>query len=274
MIGIDDRSIKLQIRDTTDIGFWGIPTTWREWPQIPTASHARITPAITRIGKKPAPFMAAFSSKGPNTITPEILKKGQQMKLSTNAELSSTLSCPHISGIVGLLKSLYPNWSPAVIRSAIMTSDYDCIIIPNLFGPDVATTTLDNSHEPILNASYIKARPFSYGAGHVQPNHAYDLAATDYLKFLCTLGYNETLISLFSPKPNKCRGSINLSNFNYPSITIPRLVRSITVTRTVKNIGSPGTYITHVRKPIGISVYMKPTKLKFKKFCNSKLPES
>ncbi|MBA0579423.1 hypothetical protein Gorai_021680, partial [Gossypium raimondii] len=34
---------------------------------------ARIMPVTTLIGTKPAPFMAAFSSKGPNTITPEIL---------------------------------------------------------------------------------------------------------------------------------------------------------------------------------------------------------
>jgi len=33
-----------------------------------------ITKPATVLGTKPAPFMAAFSSQGPNTITPEILK--------------------------------------------------------------------------------------------------------------------------------------------------------------------------------------------------------
>lgn len=33
-----------------------------------------ITPPTTKIGTKPAPVMAAFSSKGPNTISPDILK--------------------------------------------------------------------------------------------------------------------------------------------------------------------------------------------------------
>ena len=35
---------------------------------------AYITHPTTKLHTKPAPFMAAFSSKGPNTIIPEILK--------------------------------------------------------------------------------------------------------------------------------------------------------------------------------------------------------
>lgn len=34
----------------------------------------KITPVITHLGVKPAPLMAAFSSKGPNRVTPGILK--------------------------------------------------------------------------------------------------------------------------------------------------------------------------------------------------------
>jgi len=36
--------------------------------------QAYITGATTQLGIRPAPFMAAFSSVGPSTITPEILK--------------------------------------------------------------------------------------------------------------------------------------------------------------------------------------------------------
>ncbi|KAK9284179.1 hypothetical protein L1049_023347 [Liquidambar formosana] len=245
---------------------------------------AYITRPMTQLSTKPAPFMAAFSSKGPNTITPEILKPditapgvsviaaytGAQgptnevydtRRVLFNSESGTSMSCPHVSGIAGLLKTLHPNWSPAAIKSAIMTS----------------ARTRDNSMEPMLNASYFKATPFSYGAGHVRPNRAmdpglvYDLTIDDYLNFLCALGYNQTLITLFSEGPHTCpEPPISLTDFNYPSITVPKLFGSITVTRTVKNVGFPATYKVRVRKPTGISVFVKPESLEFKEIGEEK----
>ncbi|XAR56343.1 Tripeptidyl-peptidase II [Bertholletia excelsa] len=239
---------------------------------------AYITRATTLLGVKPAPVMAAFSSQGPNTITPEILKPDiiapgvsvvaayteaegptnedfDTRRVMFNSISGTSMACPHVSGVVGLLKTLYPSWSPAAVRSAIMTT----------------ATTVDNTREPLTNASHSKVTPFSYGAGHLQPNRAmnpglvYDLTIKDYLKFLCGLGYNQTHIRIFSNGPFRCPKSINLADFNYPSITVHKLKGSITLTRKVKNVGSPGTYIAHVEKPLGVSVSVKPRSLRFER---------
>ena len=34
----------------------------------------------------------------------------------------TSMSCPHVSGIIAVLKSLHPQWSPAALKSAIMTT--------------------------------------------------------------------------------------------------------------------------------------------------------
>ncbi|GFQ02884.1 subtilisin-like protease sbt5.3 [Phtheirospermum japonicum] len=239
---------------------------------------ARITKPITELGTKPAPVMAAFSSQGPNTINPEILKPDitapgvsiiaayteaqgpaevdfDMRRVLFNSESGTSMSCPHIAGVVGLLKTLHPNWSPAAIKSAIMTT----------------ASTWDNTWKPITNASGLQATPFSYGGGHVQPNRAmdpglvYDLSTNDYLDFLCALGYTQTQIQLFSNHPYTCPSKpISLMNFNYPSITVPSLNGTITVTRKLKNVGtSSGVYNAFVHCPPGVSVQIQPRTLKF-----------
>ncbi|MED6208520.1 Subtilisin-like protease SBT5.3 [Stylosanthes scabra] len=240
---------------------------------------AYITHPKTLIHTKPAPFMAAFSSKGPNIIVPEILKPDitapgvsviaaytedegptnqmfDKRRIPYNSVSGTSMSCPHISGVVGLLKTMYPSWSPAAIKSAIMTT----------------ATTLDNEAEQLLNATNGKATPFGYGAGHVEPNRAmdpglvYDTTINDYLNFLCALGYNETQISTFSEGGDyKCARNFSLLNLNYPSITVPNLSGSVTLTRTLKIVGAPATYNVRVQNPSGISIFVKPNILKFKK---------
>lgn len=130
----------------------------------------------------------------------------------------------------------------------------------------------DNKKEPIRNSFSKKATPFEYGAGHIRPSRVldpglvYDLGKDDYLNFLCGRGYNSSLIRAFSGKPYTCPSNFNILNFNYPSITVPRLSNITTITRRVTNVGPPGKYVVRLaKKPAGVSVSVKPTELVFEK---------
>lgn len=210
-----------------------------------------------------------------------------------NVQTGSSMACPHASGIAGLLRTLHPDWSPAAIKSAIMTTGTQHLvffidqlkmkctsaILALLTFLTHAATTQDDSMEPILDdSSYAKATPFAYGSGHIQPNKAmdpglvYNLTTLDYLNFLCARGYNETMIKSFSNSTYKCSKSFSLADFNYPSISVPNLSEdSVTINRKVTNVGSPGTYKVHVKEPSEVEVLVKPRRLKFKRIGEVKM---
>ncbi|KAL0550253.1 hypothetical protein IC582_014759 [Cucumis melo] len=239
---------------------------------------AFITHVKTEMGIKPSPMVADFSSRGPNPIIdsmikPDIAAPGVSIlaafseyatatdfpldtrRVSFNFESGTSMACPHISGVVGLLKTLYPKWSPAAIKSAIMTT----------------AKTRDNSMKSILDYNKAKATPFQYGAGHVHPNNAidpglvYDTTIEDYMNFICAQGYNSTTLKRFYNKPYLCPKSFPLTDLNYPSISVPKLTIGVPVTinRRLKNVGTPGTYVARVKVSSKVSVTVKPSTLQF-----------
>jgi subtilisin family serine protease len=206
--------------------------------------------------------MAAFSSRGPlpqnarstgDLLKPDITAPGVQIlagnsPLDTNAlpgQLfqaigGTSMSSPHIAGIGALLKDLHPNWTPAEMQSAIMTSARQ-----NVFKQDGVTP----------------ADPFDFGAGHVVPNGAanpglvYPVAFDDYRAFLrsqslCTLCFGT------SPAPVAAPTALNV-----PSVTIRALAGVRTVTRKVKNVGPDATYRVDVVAPAGVDVSVSPSRL-------------
>ncbi|CAI0436214.1 unnamed protein product [Linum tenue] len=87
------------------------------------------------------------------------------------------MSCPHATGAAAYVKSLHRTWSPAAIKSALMTTARP------------------------LSAKYNPEAELAYGTGQINPIKAadpglvYDAGEKDYVKFLCGLGYSTTLLS-------------------------------------------------------------------------------
>ncbi|KAI3931435.1 hypothetical protein MKX01_040352 [Papaver californicum] len=242
-----------------------------------------MTRARTQNGVKPAPVMAAFSSKGPNmpditgpgvaiiaAYTQAISPAGETdpRRVLFNSESGTSVSFPHVAGVAGLLKTLHPDWSPSAIKSAIMTTGEK---------PISFSRTQDNQKMAMRNSSNLHATPFSYGSGQMRPNAAmdpglvYDVTTNDYLSFLSGLGYNETQLQSFTAGiPYKCNMKYGLADFNYPSITVPDLDGTTQVMRTVKNVGSPGTYKARIHAPEGVKVSVEPKTLTFEKIGEEK----
>ncbi|XP_014504298.1 subtilisin-like protease Glyma18g48580 [Vigna radiata var. radiata] len=240
---------------------------------------AYMTVARTYLGIKPAPIMAGFSSRGPSAVQPLILKPdvtapgvnilaayslaaspsnlpSDRRRIPFNMQQGTSMSGPHVAGIAGLLRTLHPDWSPAAIKSAIMTT----------------ATTLDNNNLPIRDAFDQIASPFDYGSGHIQPNHAmdpglvYDMRKRDYLNFICAHDHSQNFLRYFSSISYNCPESYNIENLNYPSITVAnRGLNPINVTRTVTNVGTPtSTYVVKANITEGFKVLVQPSSLSFK----------
>ncbi|XP_058109160.1 subtilisin-like protease SBT3.9 [Magnolia sinica] len=234
----------------------------------------------TTIGTLISPEVAFFSSRGPSSLSPSILKPdiaapGMNILASWSPASSSTdmglrapplnfkiesgtsMACPHISGIVALLKSIHPHWSPAAIKSALITT----ASIKDEYGQNMAA---EGSPHKI-------ADPFDYGGGHVDPNKAadpgliYDTRIKDHISFLCSMGYNNSAISSMTRHRIICnKTSWSQVDLNLPSISIPHLRKPLTVSRTVTNVGPvTSVYIAHVEAPPGVMVSVKPWILLF-----------
>lgn len=116
------------------------------------------------------------------------------------------------------------------------------------------------------------ADPFDYGGGVVDANAAvdpgliYDLGATDYIYYyLCSMGYTEAEISHLSQQKTVCPSKrASVLDLNLPTITVPALTNSTTVTRTVTNVGNlTAVYKAVIKAPPGSKVRVKPRVLAF-----------
>ncbi|KAJ0100791.1 hypothetical protein Patl1_06472 [Pistacia atlantica] len=222
-----------------------------------------------------APSVVSFSSRGPNPITTDILKPdltapgvdilaswSLATKVSESPEdnrvspyniISGTsMSCPHTSSIAAYVKSFHPTWSPAAIKSALMTTASP------------------------MNVEYNSDAEFGYGSGHLNPVKAadpgliYDAGVLDYVKLLCGQGYNATLLRILTGDNTSCSAANTgaVWDLNYPSFAVStNSTQSITRVfhRNVTNVGSPvSTYKAAVVTQPGLGIQVQPSVLSFK----------
>ncbi|XP_009781099.2 subtilisin-like protease [Nicotiana sylvestris] len=241
---------------------------------IPTAT---IVFKGTIIGDDRAPVVAGFSSRGPNFASPGILKPdiigpgvnilaawhiSLENNINTNSYFNmisgTSMSCPHLSGVAALLKSVHPDWSPAAIKSAIMTT------------ADILNLGLDFIEDQTYNPASVLAT----GSGHVNPSKAndpgliYDIEPADYVPYLCGLNYTDAQVGIILNRKVSCSEitSILEGQLNYPSFSIKVTVSSTaqTYSRTVTNVGQANSiYSVEIDSPPGVDVKVEPTTLAF-----------
>jgi subtilisin family serine protease len=235
------------------------------------AATQNATAAMTRfvvgVSSLKAPVMASFSSRGPNRYDANVLKPdltapgvdiiagvtpgmtAAQRADVVNGTLTppaawasyqgTSMSSPHVAGLAALLRQQYPSWTPAMIKSALMTTG------TNTFPDAIAS----GDTRGIL--------PFGQGAGHVNPNAAsapglvYNVTQADYRKYMCGAGV-----------ANQCvHGTMAGYNLNLPSISVGNVLGSVTINRAVTNVGpSTSTYNASISLS-GFSAVVSPASM-------------
>jgi subtilisin family serine protease len=205
-------------------------------------------------------IMAGFSARGPGPVAdilkPDVTAPGVNIIAGFTPEpanatpgenfayLSGTsMSTPHVAGVAALLRQAHPDWSPAAIRSALVTSARQDVRLPDSIGA---------------------ANPFDYGGGHIVPNDAlrpglvYDVSDDEYDAFAC--GVASPAVT-----PARCADlaaaghSFFARDLNQPAIAISRLASQETVTRRVSNVSDEAeSYNIEIAAPPGISVSVAP----------------
>jgi subtilisin family serine protease len=208
---------------------------------------AQLVPGNLTSVKTPYPQIADFSSRGPslssngNLLKPDLAAPGVNV-LAAVAPPSNdghsfafysgtSMAAPHIAGLAALYLAKHPDWTPMMVKSALMTTTSDV---------KTASGAIDND-------------PFARGAGEVQPSKmltpglVYDSGDADWLGYLEGNGVDTgTGVPAIAP-----------SNYNTPSIAVGQLVGTQTITRRVTAV-TGGIYRATISVP-GMKAVVTPS---------------
>jgi subtilisin family serine protease len=205
-------------------GHSGVTATWSQGTPTPT------TPDV----------MAAFSSRGPQAdfVKPDVTAPGVQVLAGMTPQptgsvngppgnlyqaiAGTSMSSPHAAGVSALVKSAHPDWTPGMIKSALMTS-----AVTNVVEEDGTTP----------------ATPFDDGAGSIRADRAVNP----------TLVFDESFADFVASDTDP----LHRIDLNIASVDAPTMTGLITTKRTATNVsGEEQDLKVSVDSPAGATIYV------------------
>jgi subtilisin family serine protease len=205
--------------------------------------------------------MAAFSSRGENRLTADLIKPdvtapgvnilagatptptsgpaGQLFQSISGTSMSS----PHVAGLMALITEVHPDWSPGMVKSALMTTSRQDV-------------TKEDGTTP--------ADPFDMGAGHVNPPSmfdpgiVFDTTIVDYVGAICSFGLDFLLRSPCSAYYAAWGATPDMSEYNQASIASGSVPGSQTISRTATNVTDRDLTLTPSFAIAGVSAIASP----------------
>ncbi|MPZ62864.1 MAG: S8 family serine peptidase [Propionibacteriales bacterium] len=213
---------------------------------------ARLSPVTREPALARAPRVAGFSSRGPTTaagsdlLKPDVTAPGVGVTAAASPQgtpggiwdnrSGSSVAMAHAAGMAAVLRAEHPGWSPAAVKSALMT-------------------TAAASTEPV--------HPFAEGAGSIDPRPAldpglvYDSGGVRWRNFLAGLGeLGQRAAASDTAK------ALRAENLNQPAIAVGGFAGRTAVTRAVTNVSRRSeTYTASIAGLGRLDVEVEPSAL-------------
>ena len=180
-------------------------------------------------------IMASGSSRGPinnfEMLEPDLVAPGTNILAAyagpgeIDLMSGTSMAGPHVAGSAAVMRSLFPDWSPAAIRSAIIMTA-------------LAGTSVDHDLSPVT--------PFVYGNGRI------DMSKAALAGVVMEVTYGEYVAA------NPAVGG-DIRTLNIPSYQNSNCLGGCSFTRTIKNVAGVDTaYVIAIEKSDGVEITTTP----------------
>ncbi|MCA9943560.1 MAG: S8 family serine peptidase, partial [Anaerolineales bacterium] len=210
----------------------------KAWLASGSGHTGTVAGTVMDISSSNADVMAGFSSRGANRaidiLSPNVTAPGVDIiaaygsggVVEWNSISGTSMSSPHVAGAGALMMALHPDWTPAEIQSALMTTAFTSVLKEDGVTP---------------------ADPFDMGSGRV------DLSVAG----LAGLVLDETEANYLAANPAQGGDPTEL---NLASMADSNCANSCSWTRTVRStLASSVTWNASVDSPAGVMLNVSPS---------------